>query len=100
MSLTAREVTFAIRARQRFAVLLDELDRVNEYAAAAARRVEHLAVVRLDDFDHHPYDALGREELPTALALGRRKVAQKIFVDLTKDVALGIGGNISKRFQQ
>ena len=81
-------------------MVLHELDRVNEHAAAAACRVEHFAAVGLDDFDHHPYDALGREELSTTLALGQRKVAQEVFVDLTEDVAFGIGRNVGKRLQQ
>lgn len=77
MSLTAREVTFATRARQRFAVLLDELNRVNEYAAAAAFRVEHLAAVRLDDFDHHPYDALGVKNSPPPWPSADAKLPRK-----------------------
>lgn len=73
---------------------------MNEHATAAACWIEYFAAVGLDDFDHHPYDALGREELPTTLALGQRKVAKELFVDLTEYVAFGIGRNVSKRFQQ
>ena len=66
---------------------LEELLRLDEHAARAARRVVHATVGRLEHLDQRPDDAGRREELATALALGAGELLEEVLVDLTEQVA-------------
>ena len=56
--------------------------------------------MRLDDFHHQAHHRTWREEFAAALALAHRKVAQKVFVNLTEDIARGIQRDVIEVPQQ
>ena len=67
-------------------MVLDKLDRLHEHTATTAAGVIDLAAVRLDHFSDQIDDAFGRIELAAPFALGRRELAQKIFVNSTDNI--------------
>ena len=76
------------------AEMLDEVARLNEHAARAARRVEHDAVVGLDHVDEHLHQRGRREELAIVLRALHCELHQEIFVDTPEHIA---GGGAERR---
>ena len=76
------------------AAVLDEVPGLHEHARRAAGRVEHHAVVRLDDVHDHPHQRGRREELAAFLRAGHGELVQKVFVDAPEHVP---GGSLDRR---
>ena len=72
----------------------NEVGRLDEHPTRPTGRIEDRAPVRLNDLDHELHHRARGEELASALPLGQREFAEKIFVDLPKDVARGILGDV------
>ena len=73
-------------------VLVQPFDKVcalHEHAARAAGRVEHLAMLRLDDVDDYLDKRDGRKKLPAVVRLLIRKLRQEVLIDAPKDVSVG-----------
>ena len=70
--------------------MLDEVAGLHEHAARAAGRVEHRAVVRLDDVDDGLHDRGRREELAVVVRLLDRELGEEVLVDAAEDVAGGL----------
>ena len=70
------------------AVTLDEVGRLHEHAAGAARGVVDLAVEGFEDLHDEPHDRGGSEELAALLALGECELAEEVLVDEPEPVAL------------
>ena len=67
---------------------LHVLDRAEQHAAGAAGRVvDGLALLRVEDVDHHPDDAARGVELAGLLALGDvGELADQVLVGVAEDV--------------
>ena len=76
---------------------LHVLDRPEEHAAGAAGRVvDALALLRVEDVDHHPDDAARGVELAGLLALGDvGELADQVLVGVAEDV--GGDGRVAER---
>ena len=72
------------------ALVLDEVAGLHEHAARAAGRVEHRAVVRLDDVDDGLHDRSRREEFAVIVRFLDREFGEKVLVDAPEDIAGGV----------
>ena len=72
------------------ALVLNEVAGLHEHAARAAGRVEHCAVVRLDDVDDGLHDRGRCEEFAVVVRLLDRELGEKVLVDATEDIAGGL----------
>ena len=72
------------------ALVLDEVAGLHEHAARAAGRVEHRAVVGLDDVDDGLHDRGRREELAVVVRLLDRELGEEVLVDAAEDIAGGL----------
>ena len=72
------------------ALVLDEVAGLHEHAARAAGRVEHGAVVGLDDVDDGLHERGRREELAVVVRLLDRELGEEVLVDAAEDVAGGL----------
>ena len=68
-------------------MLFDELGRLHEHSARTASGIEHLASMRSDNLDHETHNGAGSEELTAFRAFASGEFREKIFVDLTEEVA-------------
>ena len=76
---------------------LHVLDRAEQHAARAAGRVvDALALLGVEDVDHHPHDAARRVELARLLALGDvGELADQVLVGVAEDV--GVDRRVAER---
>ena len=71
-----------------------------EHAAGATGRIEHGAAVGFNDFHHQLHHRARSKKLAAALAFGKGKLAEEVFVDLAEDIAGGVIGDIVEAAQQ
>ena len=74
--------------------MLDEMARLDEHTARAARRVENDAVVGLDHVDEYLHKRGRGEELAIVLRALHRELHQEVFVDAPEHIA---GGGAERR---
>ncbi len=70
-------------------MVLDEMARLYEHAARAARRIENDPMVRFDDVDDGLHDRGRRKELAIVVRALLGKLGEEVFVDASEDVARG-----------
>jgi hypothetical protein len=69
--------------------VFDEVAGLHEHARRAAGRVQHQAVVWLDDVDDHAHQRRRREELAAFLCAAHGELVEEVFVDAAEHVAGG-----------
>ena len=90
----------AVPAFQVLAMLPDELRRLHEHAAGAARGIEHLAAMRLDDLDHETNDRTGCEDFAALGPFATGKLGKEVFVNLPEEIAAELRRDVGETFQE
>jgi len=77
-----------------------KLRRLHKHTARPAGRVQNQPVKRLNNLHNQPHNRIGGKELAPALALGQRKITQKILVNPPKGIAFHIHRNAVENLEQ
>ena len=72
------------------AILLSEVRRGNEHAAAAASGIQHNTAFGLDDVHNHAHQRFGREENAVIRGHRRGKLVEKVLINAPDDVVLNV----------
>ena len=69
--------------------IFDEMAGLHEHARRAAGRIEHEAVIRLDDVNNHAHQRRWCEEFPALLRAAHGELVEEVFVNAPEHIAGG-----------